>query len=82
MQSSLLMMFMFNVEKTYLYWFGLIIFAFSTLFLFSIFWWLFVFGIQYRLWDTFKGVVPFIVGSIVFILIGLHMMKHGVKKSM
>lgn len=76
------MMFMFNVEKTYLYWFGLIIFAFSTLFLFSIFWWLFVFGIQYRLWDTFKGVVPFIVGSIVFILIGLHMMKHGVKKSM
>jgi len=75
---------MFEGEKTYVFWIGLIILGLASVALFSIIWvnvlfitrfyGPFVFG------PSIDFQVPFIAGAIVFILIGLYMMKSGVRK--
>jgi len=69
---------MFEGEKIYVFWVGLIIFALASIGLFTITWFSFI----YRPYDpmSYLPLVPPIVGAIVFILIGLYMMKSGVKK--
>lgn len=67
---------MFEGEKTYVFWIGLIILALASVGLFTIIWYNVV--SLYPYW--WKYSVPFIVAAIVFILTGLYMMKSGVKK--
>jgi small neutral amino acid transporter SnatA (MarC family) len=70
---------MFEGEKTWVFWTGLIILALACLGVFSIFWVFAVvspFNLEYQL----RISTPFIVGGIVFIIIGLYMMNSGVKR--
>jgi len=71
----------FEGEKITVFWIGLIILGFASVGLFGILW---MIAIWDRYMDRFvmlKGFVPFIVGSLVFMLIGFYMMKSGVKKT-
>jgi len=70
----------FEGEKTNLFWLGLIILGSASVGLFGILW-------NFAVWNGYgdrfrviKNQVPLVVGGIVFILIGLYMMKSGVKK--
>jgi len=72
---------MFEGEKTFPFWIGLIILGLASVSLF---------GIVYiiAVWDGYidrlamlKQAVPLIAGGIVFMLIGFYMMKSSVKKS-
>jgi putative Mn2+ efflux pump MntP len=74
---------LFEGDKTPLFWAGLVILSLASVVLFSVFW-------SYRsyasiLYNNFNIFIidnlPPIVGAIIFILIGLYMMKSGVKKS-
>jgi len=70
----------FEGEKTLVYWIGLIILGLASVCLFGILW---VLAIWDRYMDRFtvlKQLVPVIVGGVVFMLIGLHMMKLGVNE--
>jgi putative Mn2+ efflux pump MntP len=71
---------LFEGKKTILFWIGLIILALASTLLFQILW-------MYAVWEGYgdrfyslKYQVPTIVGGVVFMLIGLYMMKSGVKK--
>ncbi len=70
---------MFNGEKTLVFWAGLIILTLASLVLFSVIW-SFRYYASTNLVMAFSNNLPFIVGGIAFILIGLYMMKSGVKK--
>ncbi|MEM3626461.1 MAG: hypothetical protein QXZ25_00335 [Candidatus Bathyarchaeia archaeon] len=60
---------------------GLIIFALAALLLFAIVWYNIVWSYTVQsIIQSIKVQVPFIVAAIVFILIGLYMMKAGIKK--
>jgi len=69
---------MFEGEKTWVFWIGLIMLSLALLGLFQILWLWTMYS--YYSSDYWKSMVPIIVGAIVFILIGLYMMKSGVKK--
>jgi len=75
---------MFEGEKTYLFWLGLIILGLASIALFSISWYtiLTILTAQPYVNNDYywKSMVPPVVGTIVFILIGLYMMKSGTKK--
>jgi putative Mn2+ efflux pump MntP len=71
---------MFEGERTYVFWFGLIILGLASVGLFGILWMIAVWNGYMDPFRMLKQVVPVIVGGIVFILIGLYMMKSGVKK--
>jgi len=74
---------MFNGEKTLVFWIGLIILAFASIALFAIIWFNIVIALrtyQYAAGPTLEFQIPFIVASVVFMLLGLYMMKSGVKK--
>jgi predicted membrane protein len=73
---------LFEGEKSSLFWAGLIILSLASVILFSVIW-------SYRSYASllynsfgnfFLNSFPLILGAIVFILIGLYMMKSGVKK--
>jgi len=71
---------LFEGEKTIVFWIGLIILGLASVGLFGIFW-------MIAIWDGYidrfymlRQAVPVIVGAVVFILIGLYMMKSGVKR--
>jgi hypothetical protein len=71
---------LFSGEKQVLFWVGLIILAFASIILFALLW-----QFAYIQWHTdvswmFRQSFPVIVGAVVFIFIGLYMMKSGVKK--
>ena len=68
---------MFVGEKTWVFWFGLIILALASVAVFAIVWYNVVI-IQHR--PAVKYQVPFVVGAVVFIFIGLHMITSGVKE--
>ena len=68
---------MFEGEKTDVFWIGLIILALASVGLFSVVWYYAIYPSDFYL----KTSVPPIVGGVVFILIGLYMMKSGVEKS-
>ena len=69
---------MFEGEKTFVFWIGLIILGLASLALFSIVW----FNAVDFYAPPMEIQVPFIVGTVVFILIGFYMMKSGVKKTL
>ena len=71
---------MFKGEKQVIFWFGLIILAFASIILFSSLW-QFAFIQWYQsISEMLRYSGPYIVGAVVFILIGLYMMKSGTKK--
>lgn len=69
---------MFEGEKTIIFWIGLVILGLASISLFSILWYAVVVAPFYQL--NWRFLVPPIVGALVFILIGLYMMKSGLKK--
>ncbi len=71
---------MFEGEKTFVFWIGLIISGLASVGLFGILWMLAVWDGYGDRFTMLKYQVPLIVGGVVFILIGLYMMKSGVKK--
>lgn len=71
---------MFEGEKTFVFWIGLIILGLASVGLFGLLWWSTTVMYPANQLEFFRGLVPFIVGGIVFLLIGLYMMKSGVKK--
>ena len=71
---------MFEGEKTFVFWIGLIILAFASVGLFGILWMLAVWDWYMDRLSMLKFQVPFIVGGVIFILIGLYMMKSGIKE--
>ena len=71
---------MFEGEKTFVFWIGLILLALASVTLFGIFWMVTVVMYPANRMEFLKGLVPLIVGGIVFVLIGLYMMKSGVKR--
>jgi xanthine/uracil permease len=64
-------------NKKRVFWWGLIIFGLAISLLFTALWYMFIFsyGSDYS-WRLFA---PLIFSSVVFLLIGLYMMKSGVK---
>ena len=71
---------MLEREKTIVFWIGLIILGLASVGLFGILWMVTVVMYPANHMEFLKGLVPLIVGGVVFILIGLYMMKSGVKK--
>jgi uncharacterized integral membrane protein len=69
---------MFVGEKTWVFWVGLIVLALASVSLFGIVWYNAITNFYYRPAVEFQ--VPFIVGAVVFIVIGLYMMTSGVAK--
>jgi putative Mn2+ efflux pump MntP len=66
----------FEGEKTRVFWWGLIFSAFSVCVLFTIFWYTLAISTGLDL----VYLAPAIFGGIVFLLVGLYMMKSGTKK--
>ena len=71
---------MFEGEKTYVFWIGLIILGLASVALFSIIWYTTLTFPSYYNVEYWKYWIPPIVGTVVFILIALYMMMSGVKK--
>ena len=71
---------MFEGEKTFVFWIGLVILGLASVGLFGIIWFNTIPYPPYMLKEPLEVQVPFIVGTVVFILIGLYMMKSGVKE--
>lgn len=69
---------MFEGEKTLVFWIGLIILGLASVGLFGILWMIAVWDGYIDPFRMLKPVVPVIIGGIVFLLIGLYMMKSGV----
>jgi len=67
-------------NKTIVYWIGLIILGLASVGLFGILWMIAIWDGYMDRFEMLKQAVPVIVGGAVFILIGLYMMKSGVKK--
>jgi len=63
---------MFVGEKTWVFWVGLIFLALASVALFAIVWYNAVTAIYYK--PAIEYQVPFIVGGVVFVFIGLYMM--------
>jgi len=63
-----------------LFWIGLIILGLASVGLFGILWMIAVWNGYGDRFSMLKYQVPTIVGGVVFILIGLYMMKSNVKR--
>lgn len=68
---------MFEGEKTYVFWSGLLILALAAGGLFGILWMMAMWN--GHLLTMLKQAVPVIVAGVAFILIGFYMMKSGTK---
>jgi hypothetical protein len=69
---------MFEGEKTFIFWIGLIILGLASVGLFGMFWLVVIYdGYLFRM---LSQAVPIIVGGVVFVLIGIYMMMSGVKR--
>jgi len=65
-------------ERTTVFWTGLFILGFASIALFGTLWYSFVLlGDPSYLWNW---ALPFTVGSVVFILIGLYLIKAGTEQ--
>ncbi len=71
---------MFESEKTIVFWIGLIVLTLASLSLFSTLWIIAVWSEHENQFNMLKNQVPTIVSEIVFMFIGLYMMKSGVQK--
>jgi putative Mn2+ efflux pump MntP len=70
---------LFRGEKTLLFWAGLIILSLSSLLLFAMIWSLRSYSLASS--SYFVNNFPQFLGAAVFIVIGLYMMKSGVKEN-
>ena len=70
---------MFEGERTWVFWVGLFVFAQACIVAFSSSWWLAV-AEPYNQKFFVRFLPPCIFSAVVFIIIGLYMMKTGVKK--
>jgi hypothetical protein len=71
---------MFEGEKTIIFWIGLIILGLASVGLFGILWMIGIWDGYIDRWAMLKQVVPVLVGGVVFVAIGLYMMKSGVER--
>lgn len=71
---------MFEGEKTFIFWIGLIILGLASVGVFGILWMIAIWNGYMDRFRMLEQAVPVIVGGVVFILIGLYMMKSGAKK--
>lgn len=71
---------MFEGEKTIVFWIGLIILGLASVGLFGILWMIAFWNGYLDRFTMLKSAVPVIVGGVVFMLIGLYMMKSGSEK--
>jgi len=67
----------FEGEKTYVFWIGLIILGLASVGLFATIWYDLI---RTPYFIPLEYQVPLIVGAIVFVFIGLYMMKSGAVK--
>ncbi len=80
---------MFEGEKTFVFWAGLIILGLSSIVLFNVVWGDIISltsvyiggGFSFNIGKSLLPQVPIFVACLVFILIGLYMMKSGTKKT-
>jgi xanthine/uracil permease len=70
----------FEGEKMYVFWIGLLILALAAVGLFGILWMMTVWNGYIDRFTMLKQAVPVIVAGVVFMLIGFYMMKSGVRK--
>jgi len=70
---------LFEGEKTFIFWIGLIILGLASVGVFGILWMIAIWRYMDRI-RMLEQAVPVIVGGVVFVLIGLYMMKSGTKK--
>jgi hypothetical protein len=68
---------MFEGEKTFIFWMGLIILGLASFVLFSMLW-----SVAVQVWRGYgeiyyTGSIPPLFGGVVFLLIGLYMMMSG-----
>ena len=68
---------MFEGEKTFVFWIGLIILGLASVGLFAMIWYDLVMPYYFI---SLEYEVPLIVGAVVFVFIGLYMMKSGAVK--
>lgn len=68
---------MFDGEKTYVFWVGLIILGLASVGLFGVIWFDLIRSFSFM---PIEYQVPILVGAIVFMAIGLYMMKAGVAR--
>jgi len=72
---------MFRGEKTAVFWIGLLILGMSSMVLFSTIWYILLASVSsqtaYFSWGSW---VPPIAGAVIFLLIGLYMMKSGTRQ--
>ncbi len=66
--------------KPLTFWVGLILSASALLVLFQIVWWTIVMTHDSSRTSFLKGVVPFIVGALVFVVIGIAMIKETLQR--
>jgi hypothetical protein len=79
----------FEGEKTVPFWAGLVIFGFSLYFFVTAIWQIIYYSFFYQTYinpNSFRltflqSTVPMIIGGIIFMSIGLYMMKLGAKKN-
>jgi len=69
-------------EKSMVFWVGLIIFSMASVVLFGVLWMVAVVMHPASRFEFLKGLVPLIVGGIVFVIIGICMMRSAVKKQL
>lgn len=70
---------MFEGEKTTVFWVGLILLSLASVLLFGVFWMVAVVMYPPSRVEFFKGLVPLIVGGVVFVFVGMYMMRSGAK---
>jgi putative Mn2+ efflux pump MntP len=71
---------MFEGKKTSVFWIGLLVLVLASVILFSLLWYVLVLFAPLNIGSyTWKYLTPPVIGSVVFILIGLYMMKSGTK---
>jgi ABC-type nickel/cobalt efflux system permease component RcnA len=70
---------LFEGEKQVLFWVGLIILGFASTILFAILWQYAYIDMYMNFSWMFRQSFPIMVGAVVFIFIGVYMMKSGTK---
>jgi putative Mn2+ efflux pump MntP len=72
---------MFDGKKTSVFWIGLLVLVLASVILFSLLWYVLVLFAPLNIGSyTWKYLTPLVAGSVIFILIGLYMMKSGTEK--
>jgi len=67
-------------EKSMVFWVGLILLSLASVVLFGVIWMVAVVMHPASRVEFLKGLVPLMVGGVVFVFIGISMMRSGVKK--